>query len=172
MLTEQQKNIIIEKAQERVETDMDMVRRYEAFAGSIAKIFRSIQKIENEEMKKYNLKGAFAQYLIVMDRYPEGITPTELYDVTGKDKAIVSRAVSEMIEKGLITKPNVPGYRVPLFLTDKGKEAARYVSERATLAVKKAAVHIGEKQLDAFYKRLEMLGDNLFELSQNGLEEE
>ena len=149
----------------------DLVRRYEVFAGSIAKIFRSIQKIEIEEMKKYHLKGAFAQYLVVMNRYPEGITPTQLFNVCNKDKAIVSRAVSEMIEKGLITKPDVPGYRVPLFLTEKGKEAAQYVSERATLAVKKAAVHIGEKQLDGFYKRLEMLGDNLQELSQNGLEE-
>lgn len=150
---------------------MEMVQRYEAFASSVAKIFRSIQKIENEEMKKYNLKGAFAQYLVVMDRYPAGITPTELYDVTGKDKAIVSRAVSEMIEKGLITKPNIPGYRVPLFLTDKGKEAAAYVSERASLVVKKAAVHIGEKQLEGFYKRLEILGENLHELSNHGLEE-
>lgn len=149
---------------------MDMVQRYEVFATAIAKIFRSIQKIENEEMKKYNLKGAFAQYLVVMNRYPEGITPTELYDVTGKDKAIVSRAVSEMIEKGLITKPNRPGYRIPLFLTEKGKEAAQYVSERATLVVKKAAVHIGEKQLDAFYKRLEILGENLHNLSDNGVE--
>lgn len=150
---------------------MDMVQRYEAFATAIAKIFRSIQKIENEEMKKYNLKGAFAQYLVVMNRYPEGITPTELYDVTGKDKAIVSRAVSEMIEKGLITKPNRPGYRIPLFLTEKGREAAQYVSECATLVVKKAAVHIGEKQLDAFYKRLEILGENLHELSDHGVEE-
>lgn len=150
--------------------DMDMVRRYEVFAGSIAKIFRSIQRIESEEMKKYGLKGAFAQYLVVMDRYSEGITPTQLYDVTGKDKAIVSRAVSEMIEKGLIMKPNVPGYRVPLFLTEKGKEAAKYVSERATAVVEEAAVHISEKQLGAFYKRLEMLADNLHELSQTGLE--
>ena len=149
----------------------DLVRRYEVFAGSIAKIFRSIQKIENEEMKKYHLKGAFAQYLVVMNRYPEGITPTQLFNVCNKDKAIVSRAVSEMIEKGLITKPDVPGYRVPLFLTEKGKEAAQYVSERATLAVKKAAVHIGEKQLDGFYKRLEILGENLYELSNCGLEE-
>lgn len=148
-----------------------MVRRYESFAGSIAKIFRSIQKIETEEMKKYGLKGAFAQYLVVMDRYPEGITPTQLYAVCNKDKAIVSRAVTEMIEKGLITKPNIPGYRVPLFLTEKGKEAAQYVSERATLAVEKAAVHIGDKQLAAFYKRLEMLADNLHELSQNGLDD-
>lgn len=148
-----------------------MVRRYEIFAGSIAKIFRSIQKIENEEMKKYGLKGAYAQYLVVMDRYPEGITPTQLFNVCNKDKAIVSRAVSEMIEKGLITKPAIAGYRVPLFLTEKGKEAAAYVSERATLAVKKSAVHIGEKQLDGFYRRLEMLADNLFELSRNGLDE-
>ena len=107
----------------------DLVRRYEVFAGSIAKIFRSIQKIENEEMKKYHLKGAFAQYLVVMNRYPEGITPTQLFNVCNKDKAIVSRAVSEMIEKGLITKPDVPGYRVPLFLTEKGKEAAQYAGK-------------------------------------------
>lgn len=149
----------------------NMVRRYEIFAGSISKILRSIQKIEQEEMKKYNLKGAFAQYLIVMDRYPEGITPTQLFNICNKDKAIVSRAVNEMIKKGLITKPAIGGYRVPLFLTDKGKEAAKFVSERATLAVKKAAVHIGEKQLDAFYKRLGMLADNLYEMSQSGLEE-
>ena len=79
----------------------NMVRRYEIFAGSISKILRSIQKIEQEEMKKYNLKGAFAQYLIVMDRYPEGITPTQLFNICNKDKAIVSRAVNEMIKKAV-----------------------------------------------------------------------
>ena len=73
-----------------------MVDRFEQFAGYISGIFRQIQKIERDELEKQGLKGAFAQYLVVMSHYPEGITATQLCEVCDKDKAAVSRVIAEL----------------------------------------------------------------------------
>ena len=81
-----------------------MVSRFEHFSSSISCIYRYIQKIERIEMEKYGLKGPYAQCLLAMRRYPEGITAARLCEVCDKDKAAVSRMVAELEEKGLITR--------------------------------------------------------------------
>ena len=76
-----------------------MLDRFEQFTAAISTIHRFVQKIERDEMEKYGLKGASAQYLLAMARYPEGITAAALCDVCDRDKAAVSRILSEMEKK-------------------------------------------------------------------------
>ena len=64
-----------------------MIDRFEQFVSYISAIHRDVQKIERDEMEKCGLKGAHAQYLVAMHRFPDGITAAELCDVCGKDKA-------------------------------------------------------------------------------------
>ena len=40
-----------------------MISRFERFSFAISGIYRSIQKIERDEMERYGLKGGYAQYL-------------------------------------------------------------------------------------------------------------
>ena len=40
-----------------------MIDRFEQFVSYISAIHRDVQKIERDEMVKYGLKGAYAQYL-------------------------------------------------------------------------------------------------------------
>ena len=76
-----------------------MVSRFEHFSASISCIYRYIQRIERTEMEKYGLKGPYAQCLLAMRRYPEGITAARLCEVCDKDKAAISRMMVELEEK-------------------------------------------------------------------------
>ena len=98
-----------------------MRSRYEQFAGSVLCLYRYIQKIQRVEMAKYGLKGSHAQCLLVMNRYPEGITAAQLSQISDKDKAAISRTLSELAREGLVERKNTTNsYRAPLFLTEKG----------------------------------------------------
>ena len=58
-----------------------MISRFEQFTSAISSIHRSIQKIEREQMEKYGLKGVYAQYLVTIQRYKDGITAAQLCEV-------------------------------------------------------------------------------------------
>lgn len=146
-----------------------MISRYEQFSFLISGIYRSIQKIEREEMIKYGYKGAYAQYLMVMKRHPEGITAAQLGEESEKDKAAVSRAVADMLEKGLLRR-EADGdtmYRARLYLTQAGMEAAQFVSHRAAEAV--SAVGLTGEERESFYRVLDMISGNLQEISVKGI---
>ena len=81
-----------------------MIGRYQQFSYIVSVINRQIQKIERDEMEKYGYKGAFAQYLMAMRRNPNGVTSAQLSEMCDKDKAAVSRVITEMIEKGLVVR--------------------------------------------------------------------
>ena len=74
-----------------------MLSRYEQFSYIVSGINRHIQKLERDEMIKFGYKGAFAQYLVAMRHYPKGVTAAQLSEICDKDKAAVSRIVTEMI---------------------------------------------------------------------------
>ena len=136
-----------------------MMSRYEQFAGAISGIYRSIQKIERDEMIKYGYKGAFAQYLAAMYRHPEGVTSVQLCEICDKDKAAVSRMVAEMEEKQLIKRvsENDNLYRAKLCLTEEGEKAAAYVCKRAAAAAAAGGKGLSEEDRQAFQVRVDKL---------------
>lgn len=114
-----------------------MLQCFEQFSCAISSLYHSIQKLEREEMVKFGLKGPYAQYLVAMSRCPDGITAAQLGQVCDKDKAAVSRAITEMERQGLVTRDcdNNSLYRARLLLTQSGQQAAHYVCEKAKTAV-------------------------------------
>lgn len=150
-----------------------MITRFERFSSSIFTIFRYIQHLEMEEMEKYGLKGCFAQYLLVMDRHEEGITATQLGKLCDKDKAAVSRALNEMMEKGLVCRKKGQNqtYRAPLCLTRQGKQAAAFVAERTSIAVEAAGEGLGDEHRKIFYDTLDLIADNLKKICDQGIPE-
>lgn len=148
-----------------------MLERYELFSASVFRIYRDIQRIQREEMEKYGLKGAFAPYLSILQRYPEGITSARLCEICDKDKAAVSRAVAEMELKGLLSRRSAGdnAYRARLCLTEAGLTAAEHVSRRAVLAVEAAGKGLSEEQRAVFYGALGQIADNLHTISREGI---
>lgn len=146
-----------------------MVERFERFSYVISEISKYWHKIAADEMEKYGLKGTHAVYLITMYQYDEGIHAARLCELCGKDKSDVSRMMSIMEKKGLITKTGGSSYRTLLKLTDEGRSAAEHVRDRAKLAVDLTGGDITDEHRRILYETLELIADNLRVLSESGL---
>lgn len=151
-----------------------MIERFERFSLAISEISRYWHKLTAEEMEKYGLKGTHSVYLLTMLRYPKGITAPELCELCGKDKSDVSRMMSIMEKKGLVTKEGVHQnlYRGVFKLTKEGIGAAEFVKKRASLAVELAGKDLSKETRDTMYEALESVAANLRELNKSGLPNE
>ncbi|MEE1037083.1 MAG: MarR family transcriptional regulator [Oscillospiraceae bacterium] len=150
-----------------------MISKYELFSASVSSLYRDIQRIERRETAKYGMKGPHAQCLLAMSRYPEGITATQICDICEKDKAAVSRTLAELEENGLVlrTERNGSRYRALLTLTEKGKDAARTVNEKAQIAVELAGAGLDDAQREIFYAVLDVIAGNLHTICKEGLKD-
>lgn len=151
-----------------------MESRYETLSGSISSMYYDIQKIERTEMARYGLKGPHAQCLLAMKKHPQGITAARLCEVCDKDKAAVSRTLSELEAAGMIQRENRNGskYRANLLLTDQGNVAAEAVVEKARLAVELAGTGFSNEEREVFYRVMSIIAENLYKLCKEGLTRE
>ena len=150
-----------------------MLSKYEQFSLSISSIYHDIQRIERMEMANFGLKGPHAQCLLAMSRYPEGVTGAQLCEICDKDKAAISRTVSELEQAGLIrrTQRNGNRYRAMLTLTQQGMEAAGSVSIRAQQAVERAGAGLNDAQREVFYRVLALIAGNLHAICKDGMDQ-
>lgn len=146
-----------------------MLERFEQFTFAISSVYRNVQKLERDEMEKQGLKGAFAQYLLAISRHPEGITAASLCEVCDKDKAAVSRILTQMEAKGLVERESDSQYRAKLRLTPAGEEAAAFVRQRASAAVELAGKSLSDEERKVFYAALEQLCASLQQICQTGI---
>lgn len=148
-----------------------MLGRYEQLSLSISSMYHDIQKIERTEMARFGLKGPHAQCMLALSRYPAGLTSGQLCEICDKDKAAISRTVSELEDAGMITRQDRNGnrYRAPLILTEQGIVAAQSVSQRARLAVEQAGTGLKEDQRQIFYQVLSLIAGNLHTICKDGL---
>ena len=146
-----------------------MISRYEQFTTLISSIERGIQKIERDEMVRLGYKGAYAQYLAAMKRYPEGLTAAQLCDVCDKDKAAVSRTISELESHGLITRETGAAYRARITLTDEGRRVAEFVCRKAQAAVHAGGKGLTEDDRRIYFAALELIAHNLELISREGI---
>lgn len=121
-------------------------------------------------MSHYGLKGSHAQCILVLFN-SDGLTATDLCMMCDKDKAAISRTVTELESAGYIEKKQNGGgiYRVKFILTKKGEELARELSDVASVAVKKANIGIDEKELLSFYNTIDHFAKNLDDISKEDL---
>ncbi len=149
-----------------------MISRFEQFAYVISGIQRELQKIERDEMIKHGYRGAFAVYLATLRRYEEGLTAAEICEICDKDKAAVSRIIAEMEEKDLVErdKTGERTYRAKITLTEKGKETAEFVMQRAKAAVCAVSGEVmSDEQREQFYSCLDAIYKNLRKVSKEGI---
>ena len=88
-----------------------MLDRFEKFSLAIAEINRCWHKIAAGELSKYDLKASHVTYLLTLARYPEGLTAPKLAELCDRDKADVSRMLSILEARGLVTKDGIGGNR-------------------------------------------------------------
>ena len=148
-----------------------MITRFEQFSSAIARIYHDIQKIERVEMERFGLKGPHVQCMLALSRNPEGMTSSQLCTVCEKDKAAISRTITELEEEGILDRDVHDGnrYRALLKLTERGKAAAAQVDERVRMAVEKAGEGLSDAQRTIFYSVLSLIASNLQNISRDGL---
>ena len=148
-----------------------MIDRFERFSSALFSIYRQWHKIAGDVMEEHDLKGTYAIYLTNLANYPEGITAAKLSELCCRDKADVSRSLSQLEDKGLIVKSGAKGnsYRALITLTDEGMEIAQHVKERAAVAVCTAGKDVSDEDRAIFYTALESVAANLRVLSEEGL---
>ena len=150
-----------------------MISKYELYSTFISSMYHDIQHIERTEMAKYGLKGTYAQFLVTLSRFPEGVTAARLCEICEKDKAAVSRTMVELEQAGLVHRREKSGvhYRVPLILTEKGRETAERIKHLAVLAVEQASEGLSDQERDMFYRVLGHIVRNLHTVSRDGIQE-
>lgn len=151
-----------------------MIDRFEQLTYFIYGIYRDIQKIEKDEMEKRGLRGSYAQYLLALSRYPEGLTSARLCEICDKDKSATSRILTELVSLGLVCRGDsqTRSYNARLTLTDSGKEAAGFVHKKIESAVKLAGNGLSDEARELMYSSLSLIHSNLKSICKSGIPEE
>ena len=135
---------------------------FEQFTLTIADILKSIKKIKDRRMNIYGLRSSHVMVLYLLGRTPDGLTPVMLAESGSVDKALISRIIVELTEKGFV-EPNptdVRRYKTRLRLTPAGREAAAYIASVVSDIQTQVSGDISPKDMETFYRVLFTLQGN------------
>lgn len=144
--------------------------RFELFDVSVSLICKSIQKIKSEKMQPYGLKSSHVLFLVQLNKKDDGLTASELSEASHVDKAQISRIISELTQKGYVTKKSFrqdQKYNVKLILTETGKRVTKEINEIIAKVLEYVSGNIPGSDLDIFYRTLFTISDNLFSLTSD-----
>lgn len=146
-----------------------MLSRFELFIISVARIYKSIQKIKSREMTELGLKGPQVMCLLNLRRSGE-LTSAELSSLCMEDKGGISRTISKLESEGLVYL-DAPGdkrrYRAKIKLTPKGQELSDKMVTLIESSVSRAGEGLTEEERAVFYKALGIIADNLQNICEN-----
>ncbi|MCR5594399.1 MAG: MarR family transcriptional regulator [Lachnospiraceae bacterium] len=140
--------------------------RFELFSLSVFGITHYWNRIATDTMKEYGLKGAYGFYLIILANSGEPLTSMRLSEITLRDKADVSRAVTQFRKQGLVKNSESQKYRAPIVLTKKGYDLASQIQTEADNALKAAGVGLSEEMRICMYESLDIIYSNLKRLHE------
>lgn len=138
-----------------------MTQRFELFCTTINQIHRNLQRIKLKEMEEFGLKGIHVMCLFELNHNPGGLTLTQLSSLCGEDKAAISRAVSELTKRKLVTSNAEKKYRSLITLTQEGQCMADKIDKKAEAAVIAGSGNLTPDQRNALYEMLTYISDNL-----------
>lgn len=146
-----------------------MADRFEMFSLNIFQITHYWNVLASEEMKPFGIKGISVLYLLALYHNKEGMTAAQLAQQCYRDKADVSRTISQFREKGLVEQLENQRYRARLVLTPKGEAVAAHLEGRAELALSLASVDLSEEEKASFASSLTIIANTLRKMSEDGL---
>lgn len=145
-----------------------MIQRFAVFVTTVNMIYRSIQRIKTREMTELGLKGTHVMCLFQLNQYPQGLTATQLSTLCVEDKAAVSRAITKLKEKGLVTVEDIGAkrrYRARILLTEQGRNTAAQMIGYIETAVMKGGEGLTQEERETFYQVLHKISQNLSDYS-------
>ena len=145
--------------------------RFEKFTLLIDGIHKSISKLKLDIAPTLGVKGVHVFWVYELFLHPEGLTATEIANVSRIDRSLVSREIELLLADGYIMSDGGRGnrkYNEKFTLTDKGCELAREITERVLGIQNAVNSGIAPEDLATFYKTLEILHRNFAALSGTG----
>ena len=144
--------------------ETEMEERFEAFTTLISGINHSIRKLKTEIMAEFDLKSTHLYCLYHLYK-ANALTAKELCDMCSEDKALISRTLKSLEERGYISKgESEKRYRAPLVLTERGREVAARVCEYADAYFGIAGGELSDEERKVLYKSLRIINERLIEL--------
>lgn len=139
-----------------------MEERFQAFTVLVANLNRCIYKIKTEEMAEYNLKSSHVSCIYYIYRYGS-LTPTELCDLCGEDKANISRALKYLEENRylVVEKETNKKYQRPITLTESGNKIGKHLTEKINDILSLASEGLSEEDRNIMYYGLSLINDRL-----------
>ena len=139
-----------------------MEERFQAFTVLVANLNRCIYKIKTEEMAEYNLKSSHVSCIYYIYRYGS-LTPTELCDLCGEDKANISRALKYLEENRylVVEKETNKKYQRPIRLTESGNKIGKHLTEKINDILSLASEGLSEEDRNIMYYGLSLINDRL-----------
>ena len=138
--------------------------RFDTFVGSILELNRYLQKLKDMEMKPFGLRANHVMCLYHLGKHPQGLTVTELAEVCKEDKAAVSRCVSQLLQRELVSgnfPENKRSYRTRLILTDSGRELVEQIYQKVDAAMIGGSTGMTQEQRENLYATMELIIANL-----------
>jgi DNA-binding MarR family transcriptional regulator len=144
-----------------------MATGYNNFKILITKISRQIHQIEEHEMRAINLKSQHISCLYYL-LLSEKLRAKDIVDYYLEDKGQVSRSLDFLEKNGYIVCESTAQkrYNAYYYLTDKGKEIAKYVEEKIDEIVFKVSDSLSEKERIVMYKCLSTISKNLEKIKE------
>ena len=144
--------------------------RFEDFASAIAGLYRDIQRIKARYSQQLDVRSVHVFWLYLLLAHPQGLTASELARKGKSTRALVSREIQELTDRGLIQPDRHTDrrrYGWKFILTPKGEDLARRIGSIALDIQTQAGQDIPPEDLAVFYRTLHTLLTNFDRLADS-----
>lgn len=123
-----------------------------------SKIFRNIQIHLDKVLRKYDLSSGSCPYLFMLEKN-EGISQSQISKEIGNDKAMSTRTITRLIEKGYILKiqDEKDSRAYKLYLTEKAKNTMPSIHGEIQLITKLITKDLEEDEKEITLKSLKKI---------------
>jgi DNA-binding MarR family transcriptional regulator len=145
--------------------------RFNQFVQLIEGVHKSVAKIRMSYAPLLGVKSVHLFWLYELLSHPDGLTASSLAANGKIDRSLVSREIEELREGGYVDVVGGVGekrknYNSRIVLTEKGAELARTIALLAMTVQNEADTGVSEEELNAFYRTLGKLNENLALLAE------
>lgn len=141
------------------------MNNFSAFAVSLENLNKYINKIKNTKISEYGIRIAHFNCMMHIDLSAEGLTPTEISEDCGIDKAFVSRTTADLIKGGFIRinqKFNDGRkYRNKYVLTEKGQNVIEETKALIEKYLTEVCGKIGEFDMNSFVRAILSINEGM-----------
>lgn len=126
-------------------------------------IIKNMQKIFNSELKAYNISSGHLVYMMLLSHHKEGLTMTELSNMSQVDKALTSRVIKELEEINYVYRDTKNKYlrNYNVCLTEKGLEVANEINNIIKKQKKEILKDFSISEQKQIYEVIEMFMNKL-----------